>query len=65
MLNVRMCGTSLCSEELSYFTRSGASGRAADGPPKWIPFGGKIHRSKDLVDVKANAQQSLEKKVGA
>jgi hypothetical protein len=53
------------SEELSYFTRSGPSARSADGPPKWIPFGSKIHRSKDLADVRANAQQPQEKKVGA
>jgi hypothetical protein len=53
------------SEELSYFTRSGPSARSADGPPKWIPFGSKIHRSKDLADVRAMAQQPQEKKVGA
>ena len=54
-----------CSEELSYFTRSGPSVRAVDGPPKWIPFGNKIHRSKDLADVKATTgNQAADKKVG-
>jgi hypothetical protein len=50
---------------LSYFTRSGPAARSVDGPPKWIPFGGKIQRAKDLTEVKAaiTKQQSLEKKV--
>ena len=54
----------LNSEELSCFTRSGPSVRAVDGPPKWIPFGNKIHRAKDLIDVKATTgTQATEKKV--
>jgi hypothetical protein len=52
------------SEELSYFTRSGPAARTVDGPPKWIPFGGKIQRAKELTEVKVTTkQQSVEKKV--
>ena len=41
------------AEELTYLKRTGVGGGGGDGPPKWIPFGQKLSKHNDLVNVKA------------